>query len=88
MTHYMQRVDILNNGRYDTLVFSSIILCGRSVVFFGFLHQKTNRHDITEILLKVALNTITHLFVMAIFRNLPFVLVKVIYTRCTISYMF
>jgi hypothetical protein len=59
MTHYMQRVDILNNGRYDTLVFSSIILCGRSVVFFGFLHQKTNRHDITEILLKVALNTIT-----------------------------
>ena len=34
----------------------------RLVVFFwysGFLHQKTDRHDITEILLKVALNTIT-----------------------------
>jgi hypothetical protein len=34
----------------------------RSVVFsgyFGFLHQKTDRHDIAEILLKVSLNTIT-----------------------------
>jgi hypothetical protein len=27
--------------------------------YSGFLHQKTNRHDIAEILLKVALNTIT-----------------------------
>ena len=37
--------------------------CDKSVVFSGssgFLHQinKTDRHDITEILLKVALNTI------------------------------
>jgi hypothetical protein len=34
---------------------------GRSVVFSeysGFLHNKTDHHDITEILLKVALNTI------------------------------
>ena len=27
--------------------------------YFGFLTNKTDRHDITEILLKVALNTIT-----------------------------
>ena len=36
--------------------------CDMSVVFSGysgFLHYKTDRHDITEILLKVALNTIT-----------------------------
>jgi hypothetical protein len=35
--------------------------CGRSVVFSGhsgFHHNKTDRHDITEILLKLALNTI------------------------------
>ena len=37
------------------------VTCDRSVVFSrysGFLHKKTDRHDITEILLKVALNTI------------------------------
>jgi hypothetical protein len=36
--------------------------CSRSVVFpgyFSFLHQKTGRHDITKILFKVLLNTIT-----------------------------
>jgi hypothetical protein len=41
------------------------VTCDRSVVFFrysGFLHNKTDRHDITEILLKVALKTInTHI---------------------------
>jgi hypothetical protein len=31
----------------------------RSVVFPGFLHHKTDRHDITEVLLKMVLNTIT-----------------------------
>jgi hypothetical protein len=38
------------------------VTCGRSVVFSGysgFLHQKTDRHDIAEILLKVALKTIS-----------------------------
>jgi len=30
----------------------------RLVVLSGFLHQKTDCHDITEILFKVALNTI------------------------------
>jgi len=37
------------------------VTCDRSVVFsgyFGFLQQKTDRHDIAEILLKVALITI------------------------------
>ena len=37
--------------------------CDRSVVFFGYFlvssTDKTDRHDITEILLKVALNTIS-----------------------------
>jgi hypothetical protein len=32
--------------------------CDRSVVFFGSCTNKTDRHDITEILLKVALNSI------------------------------
>jgi len=37
------------------------VTCNRSVVFFGysgFLPQKTDRNDIAEILLKVALDTI------------------------------
>jgi hypothetical protein len=34
------------------------LTCGRSVVFSGSSTNKTDRHDITEILLKVALNTI------------------------------
>ena len=38
------------------------VTCDRRIVFSGFscfLHYKTDRHDITEILLKVTLNTIT-----------------------------
>jgi len=38
------------------------VICGSLVVFSEssvFLHQLTDRHDITEKLLKVALNTIT-----------------------------
>ena len=38
------------------------VTCGRSVVFFRYFDSSTNKtdhHDITEILLKVALNTIT-----------------------------
>jgi hypothetical protein len=36
------------------------VTCGSSVVFSGFPPtNKTDRHDITEILLKVVLNTIT-----------------------------
>ena len=34
-------------------------LCNRLVVFLGSSTNKTDRHDITEILLKVVLNTIT-----------------------------
>ena len=41
-------------------------ICGRSVVFSGGIPvlstNKTDRHDITEILLKVALNTIHPLY--------------------------
>jgi hypothetical protein len=37
------------------------VTCDRSVVFYGYSStNKTDRHDITEILLKVALNTINH----------------------------
>jgi hypothetical protein len=35
------------------------VTCGRSVVFYRYSTNKTDRHYITEILLKVALNTIT-----------------------------
>jgi hypothetical protein len=38
------------------------VTCGRSVVFSGYSVSSTNkndRHDIAEIILKVALNTIT-----------------------------
>jgi hypothetical protein len=38
------------------------VICDRSVVFSGysgFLHNKTDSHNIIEILLKMALNTIT-----------------------------
>ena len=52
---------------YTTLYDQSLsVTCGRSVVISGYsciLHQKnTDYHDITEILLKVAFNTITLLF--------------------------
>jgi hypothetical protein len=30
--------------------------------YSGFLHHKTDRHDITDILLKVVLNTLTPIF--------------------------
>jgi hypothetical protein len=36
------------------------VTCSRSVVFSGYSTNKTDCHEITEILLKVALNTITH----------------------------
>ena len=34
------------------------VTCGRLVVLAGYSTNKTDRHDITEILLKVALNAI------------------------------
>jgi hypothetical protein len=34
------------------------VTCDRSLVFSGSSTDKTDRHDITEILLKVVLNTI------------------------------
>ena len=47
--------------------------CGRSVVYSGysgFLHQWTDIHDIPEILVKVALNTITLTSEIVILLNL------------------
>ena len=41
------------------------VTCDGSVILFeysGFLHHKTDRHDITDILLKVVLNTLTPIF--------------------------
>jgi hypothetical protein len=35
------------------------VTCGRSVVFSRFLHNRADSHDIGEILVKMALNTIT-----------------------------
>jgi len=35
-------------------------------MYSGFPHNKTDHHDITEILLKVALNTITLTFMLYI----------------------
>ena len=52
-----------NQGEVYNIMWKSLsVTCDRTVVFSGssgLLHQKnkTNRHDITEILLKVALNT-------------------------------
>ena len=46
-----------------TLCDRLLVTCDRSVVFSGTLVSSTNKtdhHDITEILLKVALNTINH----------------------------
>jgi len=45
-------------ARYNIMWKSLSVICDRSVVFSGYTN-KTYHHDITEILLKVALNTIT-----------------------------
>ena len=45
--------------RYHIMWYSLLVTCDRSVIFSGYSTNKTYRHDITEILLKVALNTIT-----------------------------
>jgi hypothetical protein len=42
---------------HNIMWYSLSVACGRSVVFSGSSTNKTDRHDITEILLKVALNT-------------------------------
>ena len=43
-------------------VISLSVTCGRSVVFSGYsVTNKTDRQEITEILLKVALNIINHI---------------------------
>ena len=47
--------------RYNTKWKSLSVTCNRSVIFSehtSFFHHSTDRHDVTEILLKVALNTI------------------------------
>ena len=44
--------------RYNVYVINLSVTCGRSVVFSGYSTNKTDRHDINEILVKVALNTI------------------------------
>jgi hypothetical protein len=48
----------LKRGVLDTTLFLSVT-CSKSVVFFGYSTNETEYHDITEILLKVPLNTIT-----------------------------
>ena len=52
----------LDQGEVHKIMWYSLsVTCDRSVVFSGssyFFQQKTDRHDITEILLKVALDTI------------------------------
>ena len=50
-------------------VISLSVTCGMSEVFSGFFN-KTDRHDITEILLKVALNTITLIFKQHVYLHL------------------
>jgi hypothetical protein len=46
-------------ARCTTLCDKSLsVTCDRSVVFSRYSNKKTDRHDITEILLKVRLNTI------------------------------
>jgi len=48
--------------RYNIMWYSLSVTCGRSVVFLGYIlvssSNKTDRHVITEILLKVVFNTI------------------------------
>jgi len=43
---------------YNIMWYSLSVTCDRSIVFSGYSTNKTDRHDITEMLLKVALNTI------------------------------
>jgi len=50
--------------RYNIIWQSLSVICDRSVVFTGYSTNKTDRHDITEILLKVALNTITIILIL------------------------
>jgi hypothetical protein len=55
------RSNLLNGEVYSIqhYVINLSVTCNRSVVFSGFPNNKTDCHDITEILLKVALNIIT-----------------------------
>jgi uncharacterized membrane protein YdjX (TVP38/TMEM64 family) len=46
---------------FQMLYLGLSVTCDMSLVF-SWYSNKTDRHDITEILLKVALNTITKLF--------------------------
>ena len=70
-------------GVYFWLTLSCYLtfMCCRSVVFSGYSvssNQKTDRHNITEILLKVALNTITAILLSQnIFRNIMHLLLCV-----------
>jgi hypothetical protein len=64
----------LDQGEVYNIMWSSLsVTCGRSVVFSGSpvsFTNKTDRHDITEILLKVALNTIKQTHNYVIFSNI------------------
>jgi hypothetical protein len=61
-THHHYRCEFeFHSGEVYSIQYYVIksVTCDRWVVFSGFLHQyKTDGHDIPEILLKVALNTI------------------------------
>ena len=51
---------------YNIMWWSLSVTCDRSVVFYWYSTIKTDHHDITEILLKVALITITPPFTLFI----------------------
>ena len=61
--HCVVRESCSWRGVLDTTLCDSLsVTCGRSVGFFGFAVSSTNktgRHDMNEILLKVVFNTIT-----------------------------
>jgi hypothetical protein len=44
--------------QYNIMWYSLSVTCDRSVVYSGYSTNKTNRHDISKILMKVAVNTI------------------------------
>ena len=56
--HWCCGFDSRSGRVYNIMWWSWSVTCGRSVVFSGSSTNRTDRHDITGILLKVALNTI------------------------------
>jgi len=55
---------------YSSVFYKTVLLLGPAIPVCST--NKTDRHDITEILLKVAFNTLTQKYVIRIKRRLPF----------------